>query len=287
MKNKKKTELTLVLAGIFFLLLMLISFSWVKNLTKKNLPEKMTQKIVITPTPVHLGSMKLVTSSQKEIYAKNEQVRVVAYADSHNIPVGGYDIVLNFDPKKTEFIDSQNLVEDFQVFVSEKDGAIHLTSIKKKEVTTSIVFKDTPLVEFIFKPKSAEPIDFSIGFNQGASTDSNLLSEDVTDILTDVEGTSIFIGSNLLLQQGKEVVLSDKKTSLTLVEVTPLQARCADCMEYAKILVKKDGQEKTIEFKSGGVAGIVDLSKQEFGWKFEAETFGKNTLSLQVAILEK
>ena len=283
MQYKKTAKTTLFLAAIFFIILFVMSFSVIKNVARQEIQEKKLQRAVLVPSPQHLGSLQLATRDKRRIYLVNERISLLAYADSKNTPVGGFDVVLTYDPQKFRFISAKNMAPDFQTFTSQKDNAVYASSVKNKDATAAAIFYNSPVVEFIFQPVATGTADFAIQFNRGLTTGSNLLSEQAKDILTDVQNVSVAVGGSLTISKDKSVYLPDKKTSLTLLEIVPFNPNCADCIESATVQLKQGDQKKTITFSAGGVAGTVDLKKQEFGWVLEAAKFGPTSLELNIS----
>ena len=285
MKNKKALLFNLALAAILFLVVMSISFLLIQRTAKEDKEAATKTKTVkITPVSQNKGSIKLVALKSLHIFTPNEQIIVQAYANSQNSPVGGYDIVLTYNPKKAKFIAAKNLRDGtFQTISQERDGTVHFTGVKKPDVKETITFHDDPLASFTFQPIISGSVTFALDFIPGQTKKSNLLTDDAKQILGEVKSLTVDVGSSITLQKGKDFKLKDGKTILTLVDVVPLKAGCVDCIEQATIQIKSGSDEKTLDVKAGGVAGANDLYKNAFGYSFEAEEFGKDILKINVA----
>jgi len=91
-----------------------------------------------------------------------------------------------------------------------------------------------------------------------------------------VEGLKLSIGQSLLLNKNQPTNLPNSKITLKLLEVVKPDEKCRDCITSAKVEVKKDGQTKEIEFKSGGIAGYLVDQQEAFGYQFKLTNLESN-----------
>lgn len=88
------------------------------------------------------------------------------------------------------------------------------------------------------------------------------------------------VSDKVTLTKDEEVNLPNTPLTLTLTEVTIPPPRCRDCITGAKVIVRKNSEEKVIEFKSGGIAGIIQDTQEVFGFVFTLKGIEENTITL-------
>lgn len=185
--------IVIVFALLFFIWLIFYLGSRSKT---SNLKGGISSIITSYPTaPIVLGNGKiyLKTKDGKNIYTTSEQINLVVYASSDEKSITGYDIVINYDPKKVKFISNNNLLSNFQIFPYDGKGKVMLTGIKKISSNVSSSFADTILGEIVFQPLASGNISFLPEFIPGSKKDSNLIDSENKEVLGKVEGVSITI----------------------------------------------------------------------------------------------
>lgn len=85
---------------------------------------------------------------------------------------------------------------------------------------------------------------------------------------------------SLLLTKQETVRLPDTTVTLLLQEVRKPSERCRDCITYAKVDVQAGTEVKTIEFKEGGFAGIIQDTQEAFGYVFTLNSVEENAITL-------
>ena len=230
--------------------------------------------------------MYLATLDRKTIVGSGVTVKISLFADSMKHVVTGYDAVLKYDPARLRFIEARSTLPDFQIFTKVKEGAVVITGIKALPTPglteTPTILSDVGLAEISFEPVSQGTVSVDLDYSYGMTHDSNLVDGSAKDILTKVQGLKLYLGNGLTLVAGSETAI-DNSTSVKLVEVTGPQEGCADCIEYAKIEVRSGGNLKTIEFKTGGIAGLLEIRDEAFGYIFEVEEFTQGAVRLNTA----
>lgn len=185
--------IVMVFALLFFIWLVFYLGSRSKT---SNLKGGMSSIITSYPTaPIVLGNGKiyLKTKDGKNTYAVSEQINLVVYASSDEKSITGYDVVINYDPKKVKFIINNNLLSNFQIFPYDGKGKFMLTGIKNISSNVSSVFVNTALTEIVFQPLVSGNISFLPEFIPGSKKDSNLIDGGNKEVLGKVEGVNLTI----------------------------------------------------------------------------------------------
>lgn len=220
-------------------------------------------KIKVIPSPnlsaTPLRGILTIESLSGTNFLKDETFDLLVTADSKNAEILGYDLDLNFDNNILVFDHFENLEPDkFDLYTTEKDNDLFATGIKKTDVSSSIVFTNTPLVKLFFKSKNTGKTEIDLVFKPQSKRDSNLINESSQDILDKVNKLTITITKEINLTINKSVTYQD--LSLKLVEVSIPKSGCVDCITYAKVEVEKNNQSKELVFKTGGIAGLSETN---------------------------
>lgn len=85
---------------------------------------------------------------------------------------------------------------------------------------------------------------------------------------------------SFLLTKQETVRIPDTTVTLFLQELRKPSERCRDCITYARVEVRKDEQTKTLEFKEGGIAGIIQDTQEALGYVFILKDVEENAIIL-------
>lgn len=88
------------------------------------------------------------------------------------------------------------------------------------------------------------------------------------------------VPGTLVLEKGKEMPVGDTGLTVTLISSNLTPQNCADCMEQAKIQVKKDTETIRLNFRFGGIAGFHDDTASAFGYTFIVKELQQDSLIL-------
>jgi hypothetical protein len=283
-QNHNKKFLTLIFA-ILSLIFLVFIFSIVMRLRQAARPIQLPITAQISPTvpaPIikEKGSLTFKVKNNETVLSQKKPIILYVYADSDNQPITGYDAILKYDSTQVEFVNHKNLQPDLQIFTKKEKDRLIITGVKNLNSNTSTVFTDSSLVELIFQPQKTGQVDFSFDFTYGSKKDSNLITDKTTEILGKIEGIKLYIGQELTLAKNQPTALSDGKITLKLTELVSPDEKCRDCISSAKVEVKKDGQTKEIEFKSGGIAGYLINQQEAFSYQFKIDSVGQSNIGL-------
>lgn len=281
--NHNKKFLTLILAILCLIfLLLIVSLVIILKKTSSSKPPA-TAKISPTksaPVVKERGRLTLKPKNNRTIVSRQKPITLFLYADSDNQPITGYDAVVNYDSTKVDFVNYKNLQPDFQVFTKKEKNELMITGVKNLNSTGPTVFADSSLIELTFQGKQTGQTNFSLEYTPESKKDSNLINDKTKDILGKVEGVKISIGQQLNLIKNQPKAIADGKITLKLIEVIKPDNKCRDCLTSVKVEVKKNGQTKEIEFKSGGIAGYMIDQQEAFDYLFKLTQVGQGNISL-------
>lgn len=137
------------------------------------------------------GSLTLMTKNNQEIFKKDEIINLYVYAFSNYQPIVGYDLVLKFNPQIVSFEKFINPLNDFQVFIKQKEGQLMVTGLKDINSTTNTIFLNNPLITLVFKPKAQGKNTFSLEIKPNQKYESNLINNKSEDLLENSDELTI------------------------------------------------------------------------------------------------
>ncbi len=216
----------------------------------------------------HPGTLKLETDSRGVAFEANKEIEVILSGDSKEVPVGGYDAVINYDPTMLEFISAKNEMDDFNFFTTQKTNQITFTSSVKLSRRPSPI-ADGILATLRFKAKKEGQTMLTFQYEPDATIDSNMLSNKMKDILGTVGDLKLVIGKKLILTPNKPVVFEGK--TITLVELSIPAADCSDCLSLVRVAVEENGKTDILSYKNGGIEGLVEREKNIGGSLYRLE----------------
>lgn len=98
----------------------------------------------------------------KNRFSLNEEVEILLTAQTDNIKITAFDILINYPEKDFDLISTNFLGDDFTLFKFKKNNQITLTAVKKPNIDKEIVFSGQQIISLKFKPKSRGRFEFSI-----------------------------------------------------------------------------------------------------------------------------
>ena len=144
--------------------------------TTNNLASIKQENLIIPTAVPSQGSLSLVTNVADARFAlASGVVSVELVADSSGKNIGGYDVVLNYDPKKIEFVSAVSNLSDFKIYSNNNGNFLTLTAVQSLS-NQAVVFKEARLATLNFRPLKTGKISLSLR----SSTDKYL-----TDLVTD------------------------------------------------------------------------------------------------------
>lgn len=288
MKISKKNK-TFKKKYLLYLLLILIIinsfFLFIKNNQKKKnlqIKQKNTKILALRKTQ---GKLILRTERNIELFSVNSEIPITINGYSTQ-SITGYDLIIKYDSSKINLKFYKNLNDNFLTSFKEINNKIIISGVKKLEVKKPIILDNTPLFKLNFEAKKLGKVNFEIEFIPGEKTDSNLINENTIDILEEVENMSIFIGEKIILNKNQPFFFENKNLQITLQEITlNNQNNCFDCVSQIKINFKSQNQNKTIDFKIGGIQGYFLEEKRIMNYILKLETIENNKVTLIISKL--
>lgn len=270
---------------ILFIVLTVLSIGIIV-MSRQNVKRQETNVVVPTSTtaPVRSnnprGSLTLRDTGRSSVFKKGDTIPLTVIADSFQMPIVGYDVVVQYDPDTVAYKNVNNLQKEFDVVPAVQANRVILTGIKKLEIKEGTKFSSTPLAELTFEATSEGPAAFSIVFEKGKTNDSNLMTDTNEDILDTIKTDTIAIGQPVELEQGIETKIDNGVVSITLTATEKSPPNCNDCIESASLQVTKDGQTETVKFQFGGFAGLMQSDAEAFGYVFHVDTIQSGSVNL-------
>ncbi len=206
----------------------------------------------------HPGRMKLETDSRTTTFVPNQEISIILSGDSKEVPVGGYDAVINYDPSILEFVGAKSEMNDFDFFTTQKTNQISLTA-SLKLTSSAAPLTDAILATLRFKTKKEGTTLMNFQYELDATTDSNMLSDKTKDVLGTVSDLTLVVGKKLSLTLNKPTEFEGK--TFTLIEVSIPPATCNDCQSLVRIAVEENGKTEMLTYKNGGFVGLAEREK--------------------------
>lgn len=244
-----------------------------------SLPEVTKSSLNPIIAVTHPGSLALETDNNAQTFAANKEIAVIVSGNSKNVPVGGYDAVITYDPMMLEFIGAKNEMDDFDFFTSQKTGVVSLTA-SLTLTSTPVALTDAILATLRFKTKNEGKTFIRFQYEPNKTTDSNLLSNKAKDILGSVGNLDIVVGKQLTINLARPTEYNGKK--VTLVEVEIPQATCRDCQSLVRIAIEENGKTEVLQYKNGGINGLVEREKSIGKTVYRLEDASQTTARLIV-----
>lgn len=227
----------------------------------------------------HPGSLKLETDSKAIVFAPNQEIEIILSGDSKEVPVGGYDAVINYDPTILEFVGAKSEMDDFDFFTTQKTNQISLTA-SLKLTSSAAPLTDAILATLRFKTKKVGSALLHFQYEPDATTDSNMLSNKTKDMLGTVGDLTLVIGKKLSLTLNKPTQFEGK--TITLVELSIPPADCSDCLSLVRVAVEENGKTDMLSYKNGGIEGIVEREKSLGNFIYKLEDVNEASVILIV-----
>lgn len=144
------------------------------------------------------GSIGLSQKGNQSSYRRNQQVTFFVYADSRSQEVTGYDAVLRYNPEELRFESVKTVIEDIDILetvepVNETNEEVYITGVQSLSRKDPFVFENTALAEVTFTVLSGDEVNVDVVYEPGSRVDSNLLTANNQDIISDVVGTTITV----------------------------------------------------------------------------------------------
>lgn len=243
------------------------------------LPEVTKSSLNPIVAVTHPGSLALETDANAQTFAANKEIAVIVSGNSKDVPVGGYDAVIMYDPMMLEFIDVKNEMENYDFFPTKKAGVVSLTA-SLKLTGTPIALTNAILATLRFKTKNEGKAAIHFQYEPNKTTDSNLLSNKAKDILGTVSNLDIVVGKQLTVSMNRSTEYNGKKISLLEAEIP--QPSCRDCQSLVRIAIEENGKTEVIQYRNGGINGLVEREKSIGKTVYRLEDASQTTASLIV-----
>jgi hypothetical protein len=176
MVEKSKTVLIYLLV-IFLAIFVGTSIFLIFNNKKSPSVKKTTGTVVTIPTvkPTE-GSLNLISEKEKISLSADKEVIINLVADSNEKNIVGYDLVLSYDPLAFTFVNATSNITDFQIYTYKRDNYVSFLAAKTVQSQTQVVFTQTKIASFVFRPLKTGKFNFSL---------KPLIGKDKTDLVTD------------------------------------------------------------------------------------------------------
>ncbi|MDO8497040.1 MAG: cohesin domain-containing protein [bacterium] len=252
--HRRKLVLGIVLVVFFFITLGIGSFFRFQSSprTSSTTPSQ-------SPSPTVVASLQLESGKEILEVGNTTDVGVVGKSDKS---ITGYDAVIIYDPSQVEFVDASSSSNSFDFYKEQKDGRLILTGIQKLSIATPTLLHDQVVAHVRFKIKKVGTSFLSLEYIPGSKKDSNLIDTQSHDVLTSVKGTQIQAGNLLKLQEKEPIVQDNVEYELQSIILPDLQ--CRDCITSVTLFAKKGTETIQLDFKTGGIAGIMEVEKEAF-----------------------
>jgi len=83
------------------------------------------------------------------------------------------------------------------------------------------------------------------------------------------------------LVKNQETKLDSTGITLQLTDSTIPSQSCRDCMTYARLIVKNSDQQKILEYKIGGITGLLQDQADAFNYHFKLLNVLENTVKIE------
>lgn len=143
---------------------------------------------------VGAGTLSLSVKDGSSEAVVGEEVAIVVSADSAGDPITAYDIVMILPDTEFEYILTQSLNVDYDIYSAFQDGLLRITGVKDLQVTDEVAFDDLGLVEVKVVPLQAGTFNVKLLAEPGGTDDSNLVNTQTQDILGSVEDLILEVG---------------------------------------------------------------------------------------------
>lgn len=266
------------------LIILLVIFVTVRRAGNHKQPGAVTDTTASQETKT-TGTMKLVSQQDQQIYLLGQEIDLFLYASSQQSPVIGYDAVLNFDTAQISYDTSENMLAAFDFFVHTSPDGVAITAVKKLAQEKGLVFTDTPLARLTFIAKKQGVFTIEPAFRPGATDDSNLVTVQSSDILSDRMGYLGYVGQETRVLKGSSKQLPDSSITLKLDEVVIPAPQCADCDEKVVLSVSQGDKVEKLTFIQGGLEGKPFDARRAFEMIFEIGDYDESSAYVRYAHL--
>lgn len=235
------------------------------------------------------GRMYFQNPEGRNVFATGEEIVLDLYIDSSNREIGGYDAVFTYESDIVQFDSVDSLVDNFKTypnsFEDEETGLIttNVTGISELESETPFPFENQSVARLTFKALAEGTTTLTFMFEEGETSDSNIVLLSADDILGAVENFDIVIGDMETLRLNQTYASGTNGLQITLDAVEVPGELCADCQSTATLTVIAGGETETLTFTIGGIAGKTVDSKTVFGNTIEVSNIVAESVSLSIA----
>lgn len=168
-KNNIFVYLLIVFLAIFFgtSIFLVISSGKAKTADKTDMTTSTIkeEKMVIPTEAPTSGSLLLSKEFESVKINNNFTVTVSANSDQKNIV--GYDLILYFDPSTVEFIKTESLLPDFQIYSYKRENYVIITAVKGLQNQNLSVFSENKILSFTFLGKKIGKNNLSLRSSLG------------------------------------------------------------------------------------------------------------------------
>ncbi len=234
------------------------------------------------------GSMWLALPQDRHVYAIGENVEFMLYADTQTKGVVGYDAVVKIPSSMAKLVSYEVLKSDFEVKVVQSKDAIHISGFSRDQELSKkgYILAKEPLVSVVLKPFVTTPLPLKLAFSPEDTSDSNLITNKIHDILAQVEGDTVYFGNSSDVSLGRTVQIAPAM-SMTLQKVVEPDATCADCLTEAHVVLSVDGVSTPHVFTFGGITGTTISGIETEAGMFEATLVSATQLRIRSVLHDK
>lgn len=229
---------------------------------------------------VYDGSLTLRHDENRSVFAIDEEIALTLYADSAGQAIGGYDVVFSIGQEDATLVSVESLIPEFQLSTNDMNGNITMHGVKDFAATSEYVFQGEPIVTVTFLPKRSGEIAFNFAFEEGVTSDSNLVKTSTEDVLGMVTGFTAYIGDIFHVTSGQTVSV-DNDVSFTFNSIQYPSAECADCFTEIAFSVGNGSDSEEGVFQLGGFEGRRTDSQEALGYVFELVDVSDGQLTIR------
>lgn len=153
---------------IIAIVIIIVIFVVIQKSVKKTNPLTVipTSSPISNPSPakniINSGSFNLKIADGAVKKESGKEFTVDVLADSNGKDVVGYDIILQFDSTRLDFIKSESKINDFTIYKNNDTGKISFTGVKKIASNSTNILSGKSLVTLTFKAKAQGHASISI-----------------------------------------------------------------------------------------------------------------------------
>lgn len=150
---------------IFLVLAVLTSvLIYTKAINSPIITGSLMTKASSSPTPVKptFGSLTIKNSDDTTRHPVTDYLKLDILADTNQIDVVGYDLIIKFDTESFEVIQVDSVLSDFSLFKMKGGNKLTITGTKKLDATGTNLLTNKKIVTLTLKPQKTGKFNFQL-----------------------------------------------------------------------------------------------------------------------------